>query len=51
MLSSDPAESEYDYQMSKEPQSDPMEVDDSDSEEEPEAVQEISIMVQDDASR
>ncbi|KAK0227417.1 hypothetical protein EDD85DRAFT_794680 [Armillaria nabsnona] len=49
--SSDPAESEYEYQMSKEPQSNPMEVDDSDSEEELETVREISIMVQDDANR
>ncbi|PBK79141.1 hypothetical protein ARMGADRAFT_1093409 [Armillaria gallica] len=49
--SSDPAESEYEYQMSEEPQSDPMEVDDSDSEEELETVREISIMVQDDANR
>ncbi len=51
MLSSDPAESEYDYQMSEEPQSDPMEIYNSDSEEELETVREISIMVQDDASR
>ncbi|KAK0229899.1 hypothetical protein EDD85DRAFT_793788 [Armillaria nabsnona] len=36
--SSDPTESEYEYQMSEEPQSDPMEVDDSDSEEELETV-------------
>ncbi|KAK0473479.1 hypothetical protein IW261DRAFT_1569893 [Armillaria novae-zelandiae] len=48
--SSDPAESEYEYQVSEEPQSDPIEVDDSDSEEELETVREISIMVQDDAN-
>ncbi|KAK0499195.1 hypothetical protein EDD18DRAFT_1103619 [Armillaria luteobubalina] len=47
--SSDPAESEYEHQMSEEPQSDPIEVYDSDSEEELETVQEINIMVQDDA--
>ncbi|KAK0496131.1 hypothetical protein EDD18DRAFT_1106011 [Armillaria luteobubalina] len=47
--SSDPEESEYEYQMSEEPQSDHIEVYDSDSEEELETVQEINIMVQDNA--
>ncbi|KAK0474596.1 hypothetical protein IW261DRAFT_1568601 [Armillaria novae-zelandiae] len=51
VLSSDPTESEYEYQVSKEPQSDPIEVDDSDSEKELETVREICIMVQDDANR
>ncbi|KAK0489983.1 hypothetical protein EDD18DRAFT_1109854 [Armillaria luteobubalina] len=47
--SSDPTESEYKHQMSEEPQSDPIEVYDSDSEEELETVREINIMVQDNA--
>ncbi|KAK0492024.1 hypothetical protein EDD18DRAFT_1109428 [Armillaria luteobubalina] len=49
VLSSDPTESEYKHQMSEEPQSDPIEVYDSDSKEDLETVQEINIMVQDDA--
>ncbi|KAK0490169.1 hypothetical protein EDD18DRAFT_1358806 [Armillaria luteobubalina] len=48
--SSDPKESEYEYQMSEEPQSDHIEVYDSNSEEELETVQEINIMVQDNAN-